>query len=378
MRPKILCVINSLEGGGAERVFAQVSPGLARAFPPGAVEIALLDRAPELYASPAGIRKQTLDCEGDFARSVTRLAALARSLRPDLIVSFLARANCAAIAAGLACGAPVIASERVHTSSHFGADFKGRANRLTLRAAYPLAQRMIAPSQGVAADLQRHYGVARDRLRVIYNPLDLDGVRRAGAEAPALALPEDFCVAVGRLAPNKNHALLIRALARAPIKAHLIILGEGPQRADLEALAATLGLADRVHLPGFVSNPHAIAARARFYVSASNAEGFPNALAEAMALGLPAAHTDCPAGPAEILSPERPIGDGLTQARCGLLVPCGDEAAMARAMAILQRPDVRVRLSEQARRRAQDFAADIAIARWVDVTRDMLAQRGRK
>ena len=133
--------------------------------------------------------------------------------------------------------------------------------------------------------------------------------------------------------------------------ARLVALGEGPERPRLEALAAALGVADRVALPGFDPNSYAYMRRARLFVLPSRAEGLPTVLIEAMACGTPVVSTDCRTGPREILE------DG----RWGTLVPVGDEGALTRAMeAALARtahPDVR--------RRAADYSVAASVDAWL-------------
>jgi glycosyltransferase involved in cell wall biosynthesis len=108
-----------------------------------------------------------------------------------------------------------------------------------------------------------------------------------------------------------------------------LVLGEGPRRKDLEGLASELGIAERVHFPGFHPNPLKFIRKARLLVLPSEYEGFPNVLVEALACGTPVVSTDCPSGPSEILE----------GGKWGRLVPAGDPAAMAAALsAVWRRP----------------------------------------
>ncbi|HQH28782.1 MAG TPA: glycosyltransferase, partial [Oligoflexia bacterium] len=128
----------------------------------------------------------------------------------------------------------------------------------------------------------------------------------------------------GRLREQKNFALLIKALAslREKVAAKLVILGEGPQRKNLESLISELGLTADVSLPGEVENPLSYMAHASVFCLSSSWEGFGIVLVEALAMGLPVISTDCPSGPAEIL-------DG---GRFGELVPVGDLPALSCAL----------------------------------------------
>ncbi|WP_051949487.1 glycosyltransferase [Methylosinus sp. PW1] len=348
-------VINSLEGGGAERVFATLVGELSGRLS-ARVELVLLDRFPEKYAVPTEVPRHRLDCRRSFGTSIAQLAGLVRREQPDLLFSFLTRSNCAAVIAGRLAGIPTVISERVHTTSHFGRVAGAAANKLAVRLLYPRASRIVAASHGVAQDLLLNYGASAGRLSVIYNPILREAILSRAHEPSPIPLPPVTWLAIGRLRPNKNFPMLIEAFARAGVAGDLVILGEGPEREMLVRLAAEQGVGDRVHLPGHVDNPYACLKRAYAYVSASNAEGFPNALVEAMVVGVPVAVTDCDSGPAEILrgaTTSKVVA--MTEAEHGVLVPTRDSSAMAEAMRVLADPARRAHYAERAASRAEDF-----------------------
>ena len=152
-----------------------------------------------------------------------------------------------------------------------------------------------------------------------------------GVGSPVLRRRQVFpfrCVA-GRLTPQKDFATLIEAFHRvsAERSCRLVILGEGPRRPQLEDQVRALGIEDCVSRPGWTENPHAFMSKAALFVLSSRYEGFPGVLVEALACGCPAAATDCPAGPSEILED------------LGLLAPVGDlEVLWWIMLRVLDRP----------------------------------------
>jgi glycosyltransferase involved in cell wall biosynthesis len=175
-------------------------------------------------------------------------------------------------------------------------------------------------------------------------------------------------LSVGRLEPQKNHAMLLHAFARTVLKhdVHLMILGEGSLRLALEKLAQTLGLGGRVLLPGFVQNPEPYMRRARVFALSSRNEGFPGVLVEAMDAGTAIVSTDCPHGPSEILD----------EGRFGTLVPPRDAGALAAALeAELDRPDVGhpARRAERAQWMEQ-FDPEIVTRSYLKLVQDVIAE----
>jgi glycosyltransferase involved in cell wall biosynthesis len=163
---------------------------------------------------------------------------------------------------------------------------------------------------------------------MLYNPVITPDVRKracAPLDHPWFAPDQPpVILAVGRLTKQKDFPTLIRSFAqvRQNVPARLLILGEGVDRDELEALVRQLGLQDDVSLPGFVDNPYAYMHRAGLFVLSSRWEGLPTVLIEALYCGRPVIATDCPSGPREILA----------NGRFGALVPVGDVEALSRAI----------------------------------------------
>ncbi|WP_070988363.1 glycosyltransferase [Halofilum ochraceum] len=238
-----------------------------------------------------------------------------------------------------------------------------RVQRLFVRWLYPKADGIIAVSQGVKRDLCHHFGIPEHLVQVIYNPVETAGesgdVATVVSTAPNAPYEEadrvPVILGIGRLEPQKDFALLVRAFARlrAQRRCRLLILGEGSQRSVLESLAAELGVADDVDLPGQVSSAIPYLRGAALFALSSRWEGFGIVLAEALAAGTPVVATDCPSGPAEILE----------AGRFGPLVPVGDVAAFAEAMAqVLDAPPDSEVLMRAADRFAPSRVADAYLA----------------
>ena len=280
---------------------------------------------------PHGVRVVELG----VSRTATSPVALRRYVRESgtpVIISALHHANLAVLLSRRLFRLPVRIVPTIHNTL---SGERARARSPIVRfqhafmdACYGWADRIVAVSEGVAEDFRRTTGVREGRVETIYNPVITEALRAQARERPdhpwfAPGAP-DVVVAVGRLARQKDFATLLRAFSRASAAAdaRLMILGEGPERPALERLAAELGIAERVEMPGFVPQPYAFLGHARLYVMSSAWEGLPTALIEALAVGVPIVSTDCPSGPREILR------DGAY----GRLVPVGDPDAMAAAI----------------------------------------------
>lgn len=361
MRPKILFIINSLAGGGAERVMTTLLAHSAAWRDRYEISLALLDDEPAAYAVPDWIKVHQLDCKGKTSLSIWRLRRLTTKMRPDITVSFLTRANVANWASRIGKSRPWVISERVNPNAHLGTDISGRMSRWLVRLSYPRASHVIAVSQGVADELSDRFAVPPERISVIANPVDTVGIERQSLGKSPITVDPPYIVAMGRLVENKNFALLIDAFAASSVAGKLLIIGDGPLRDVLEDHVAGYGLQDRVILTGFLENPFPLLAGARIFVLPSNAEGFPNGLVEAMSTSIPVVSTNCKSGPSEILAgtPKMEI-TGMTLAEFGILVPCDNVAAMTESLEYLQQEDARETYARRAWTRTKSYAPEIA------------------
>jgi glycosyltransferase involved in cell wall biosynthesis len=351
---RIALVIGSLAGGGAERVLSALAAHWSRAGHDVSV-LTIGSSDTDVYALAPGVRRVALGLYNPSAhpgqglvRGIRRVAVLRRTIRrirPDVVVSFLTPTNVAAILACWGTHVPVVVSERVDPQLKAGTIWSALR-----RALYPTAAGVVVQNESIASWARRFCS----RVHVIPN-LVVRPERRAepGRDHGPMRL-----VAMGRLMPQKGFDLLVDAFARvAP--AHpdwsLTILGEGPQRAELETLVVRSRLQGRVLMPGRVADPVPELLKAQAFVLPSRFEGFPNALIEAMACGLPPVAFDCPSGPADIIS----------HGTNGLLVAAGDVTALAAALSrMMGSATERARMGEEAREFTRLLSPERVLPRW--------------
>ena len=353
--PRVTIFLPSLAGGGAERAIVSVANGLALR---GADVALVLASASGPYRSLVHATVQVLDLGApSVLRATPALALHLRRFKPAALLSAMAHAKVvAALAHGLARSpARLVLSERAHFSSVLAShrDWRTGATRMLMRLLYPRAAAIVAVSQGVAADLQRHVSLPPGRVLTIHNPVVDEALLAQAAAAPEhpwLAAGEvPVVLGVGRLIAQKDVSTLLQAFAllRRQRPLRLLILGDGELRTELLDQALRLGVADDVSLPGFSSNPFAAMRRAAAFVLSSRFEGLPGVLIQAMACGARVVSTDCPSGPREVLE------DG----RWGALVPVADAAALAAAI----QATIDAQTAPDVRLRAADFSAARAV-----------------
>jgi glycosyltransferase involved in cell wall biosynthesis len=352
-------LLPDLRGGGAERVTMEL--GYALVDLGHRVDLLLLREEGD-YLTEARDNFPVHSLHSPRVRHAFRpLLNHLRDHRPDgLIAMMWPLTVLAPLAARLASRRTKVAVVEHGILSHTYADrssLHGTVLRASLRLGYRLADARIGVSAGVAADMARMAALPKARVGYAYNPIPLPAPLDPLAVAKADALWHGSgprILTVGNLKREKNHALLLRAFAQmSNPSARLMILGRGQCEADLRTLAADLGVADRLLLPGF-QDPGAFYATADLFALSSDSEGFGNVLVEAMAHGLRIVSTDCPTGPSEVL------GKG----RWGRLVPVGDASALAQGMeAALASP---VDPATQ-KARAGDFVPSIAAQRYLSL-----------
>lgn len=320
---------HSLYGGGAERAMVNLIRGfIQRGL---SIDLVLLKReGAYLDLLPPEVRVIDLG-GGRLWQRLPELANYLRENRPPVMLSTLDDINIAALwmrrLTGVDMRLVANVQNTISQEARRSKSLKVRLMPTLSRWFLNWADAVVPVSEGVGSDLQQ-IGVREDLIQVIHNPVvtpDLFEQAQAAIEHPWFQSEIPCLMSVGRLEYQKNFPLLLEAFAQVrksrPLR--LMILGEGNDRAALEAQIEQLGIREDVALPGFVSNPYAYLRQADLFVLSSWFEGLPTVLIEALAVGTPAVATNCPSGPAEILA------DG----KYGALVEMGNVEQLANAIA---------------------------------------------
>lgn len=365
-RRRITLVIYSLGRGGAQRIITE----LANHWTDAGHDVALVTFAPDpssTYFLDPRVERLRLSAAGastNPAQAIYRNVVALRMLRntfraqgPDVILSFMTRANVLTLLAAWGLRSKKIISERV--DPHHAA--VPPIWRLLRRMSYPLAELIVVQTESVRSNCATVSSAWR--CAVIPNPLSqtfenesetaIDLRRDLG-----LATDTKIVIGIGRLMPQKGFDFLIRAFAKCHARHHewhLVIVGEGNEKERLRDLSRNCGVATRTHLPGLAQSPRQLLQQADLFVLSSRYEGFPNTLLEAMSCGIAVVSFACPSGPEEI------IDDGID----GILVKNGDVAELSKALEGLMADDTkRSALGKNAQRNVRRYSPDAVMPLW--------------
>ncbi len=362
---KILFYIHSLNKGGAERVLLTVAEELNKTedYEP----VILTDVVDELeYNLPTGIRREVIDADGYGMNSVKRIKSIREKIvkeDPDEVIVFMLSSVIRASFALIGTKYRIIGAVRSNPYD----DYSTGRSRALLMWAMRGCKYMVCQTEYQVKFFPDRY---RDKCVVISNPIFSEFAFKAeqlnsnkvvsthtlGNDSESI---QGKITATGRLFDYKNHKLLINAfgkIAESYPNVKVIIYGEGPYRSALESEIETLGLKDRVLLPGDSEHVSEDIADSLIYVLPSDTEGLPNALMEAMALGLPVISTDCPCG-----GPRSLINDGIN----GMLISVGDTNALAEALdKLLKDENLRTLMGNNAKNILITNSIDVIVDKW--------------
>lgn len=359
---RIAIVQAGLGAGGAEKNIAMIARHRAKMGDEVHVIAMSCPEEGPYFAKPDSVKVHVLENVDarpgpllQFQR-ILRIRRCLRSIKPDIILSFLTKINVLTIVANTGLGHPIAVSERNNPWVQGGSRlWPHLANLASLRA-----NSLVMLTNRARDHLPK---LLKSRAVVIPNPC------KAIAKVEPGPSSGNRIVAVGRLDYQKGFDLLIGAFAKVHAthaEATLTIHGEGQERKRLEALVAKNGLSGVVSLPGTTKSPGIWANSADIFVLSSRYEGFCNALAEATASGLPSVAFDCDYGPSEIIENEV----------SGLLVTLGDVDGLAAAMGrLIKDHALRSRLSQAAIESSGKFTQECILASWDSVVEGLASAK---
>lgn len=352
--PKIMFYVGNLARGGAQRVIVNLANYFNSLHYPVIIVTAKYEEGEYTYDEGVGriISDLTEDEISDsawknFVGRLSKLRKIWKKERPSVIISFMGKSNFMTIVSAFFLHIPVLVSVRSDPRREYGT----KVMRLLSKTLFYFATGVILQTEDAVKYFPR---CIQKKAVIMPNSLKPDFIKERFEGAR-----RNEIVTVGAVDQNKNHALLIDAFAQiAPDYPDMkvILYGDGCMRPILEEKVKKLKLSEKIKFAGKQTAIYDKIDKARIFVLTSNAEGMPNALIEAMALGLAVISTDCPCG-----GPRTLIQDGEN----GLLVPVGDTKALAAALKrILDDAGLEEKLGRRAHRLGMELKPEAVNEKW--------------
>lgn len=342
--------VSSMDDGGAQRVISILSEKMVQKGM--CVEIVTYIDAPVLYPVSPEVKITCAEkCTGKKS-VISNLLWLRRYFKKHakIVLSFLAPFNMIALAATMGTKVPIIVADRNDPA-------KVPVNpvvRLGRDILYRFADQIVVQTEANKAYFKR----LQKKTKVIYNPVDLKEYTGAALTVPK----EKIIVSAGRLMPQKNQRMLIDAFAMTIKKFpeyELVIYGEGSYREELENHVKTMKLEDKIFFPGSVTDLYDRIKTAELFVLSSDYEGMPNALIEAMCLGLPVISTKVSGST-----------DLIRHGKNGLLTETGETKGLAEAIEkMLADKEMRTCMAVEAVKLSEKLRSDMILRQWQAVIR---------
>ncbi len=361
---RILFNISTLTGGGAARVMSC----LANQFVENGDEVGFITSYIETekgeYRLDERVKRFSLSDKkaGTVEKNLQwprRIGKICREFKPDVAVSFLIQPNFRFLIGTPKNKFARVVSVRVDPRI----EYRSKRNRAIAKFLYKRVDGIIFQTE----EARRFFGnKIKSHSTILPNQID-DRFFDVYSDSPRKDI-----VSTGRLSPQKNYRLLIDAFARIADKTddNLIIYGEGPLRGELEAQIAELGLTDRVLLPGSTNQVIDKVKNAKVYAMSSDYEGMPNALIEALAMGVPSICTDCGGG-----GPRELIEDGVN----GFLYPIRDVDALAEKLAFaLENPEKMEQMALAARERTNIYRPEKVFGLWHEYLEELSKSKKKR
>lgn len=369
-KKRIALFINSLGGGGAERVVSRIARELDKEY---GLYIFLVEGKKRFYECAGTIVDLGCGSERYIVNAVHTVFNINKVIKEydiDCVISFLDMPN---LINCLICRkVKKIVSIRDYSSVESCKTWKEKLKFTCLRNNLKRADKVLFVSQELSMEMVKSSGIEKAKAVTIENPYDTEEISSLAQseiepEIQKFIHDNKTAVAVGRLDEQKGYDELLEIFAEVYKKdrrAALIILGEGALKKDLEEWIRTRQLEEQVILLGLCNNPFAYMSKCSLYVSCSLHEGFPNALVEAMACGLPIIHTDCKTGPREIITGDLAHCDvkRALYSKYGVLIPSHVRKQVSKEMTKKEFTDAWVQLlsSDELSRKYSDASRERA------------------
>ena len=372
-RKKIAFLINSLDGGGAERVVSTLLNNLVDEYE---CHLILMEKKMSYTLdNRINIIHLNENSNQNGILKLIRLPLMAYKLKKIIknnnftqVVSFLHRANYVNSLSKYISSHQVVLSERIASSSMYSNySITSKISKYLIKKLYKKADLIIPVSNAIKNDLIENFNIQVEQ-KVIYNPYDIENINKLSQESIDINIDrEKAIITVGSLCERKNHKLIINAFKNIDDTFKLYILGVGSEENNLKQLVKELNIENRVIFLGFDNNPYKYLSKCDIFILGSNSEGFPNVLAEAMVCGCSVISTDCLSGPREILAPDSDsklqIQDSIEDAEFGVLTPINNESKMTEAINLM----IKNKNNKKVKQRANDFKIEKIIEEYKEV-----------
>ncbi len=384
MKEKILFILPSLCGGGAEKTVANLSFSLSKKYE---VLIAVFNDTETKYSHSGRLIKLGKSKKKNILTkilftiiAITKIKRIKKEQNVDYSISFLATADLVNVLSKRKGTKTIISIRNTDSLNH-----RGSINYFFTKFSCRKADHIISISEQVKKDLIEVFKIKSSKITTIYNPaLKI----KFGQNTTILAdsfFNNPVFINIGRLTKQKGQWHLIKAFSlvvQSHKEAKLVILGKGELREKLESIIKHYKLEKNVFLIGFVKDPYTFLTKSRCFVFSSLYEGLGNSILEAITCSTPVISTDCIAGPREILAPKtnwgKKISNGIDYAEYGILVPCFDntldidnikitpeEKILAKAIEkMIDDNQLYIKYKKQSQRRSKDFDTRIIAKEW--------------
>ena len=377
---KIIFLLPTLSAGGGERVASELSLGLRDDIE----KIIVLFKKEISYPYKGRIISFNIPMSVSIFKKVAdcffgllKFRRLVKMEKPDYVISFghlpnLINIFSTCLSAGMGAKS-VVRIDNFYSFSCRG--LGGGVYKILVKALFNRAYMIMPVSRESANDLIRNFEIKREKIKVIYNPLNIKEIEISAKEPLDKEYVDIFknptIINMGQMGKQKNQKDLIKAFKKIKEKiknAKLVILGQGNLEPELKGLSMSLGIENDVYFLGWQKNPFKFLARSKIFVLSSLWEGLPYVLLEAMASGLPVVSYDCRSGPREILAPKTDSSfqtKGIEYAEYGILIePENKESLSEAALEFFLDSDLSEKLKEKSKKRTMSFDIKNIIKEW--------------